>query len=392
MGEKTDKISGRAKQAVGAVTGDEETKRKGERQEDKGKLKGKLEEENRVSFSFGHRLGRLVAAVVATTGIAFAVSVASASAALPVEQLLTSAAREEAAAHLEYYGYATGADKAHLTDVANVWRTVGDVEHQDHYTHEVTLANLYSETDNEANLETAITQAQQVAQKDFARAEENPGSQAARVLHKIAIQEDEDAGLLSNALNALQHGGSIPTAPPVKEVGVTVSPRPSYSGTFYNDLTAGSGSALQDSAWLWAEYQFMAKTAVDTGQAKLAALLSGLENQEISQNWVLVSNVAGFVNGVAMNLEHSIAGEQGAIEVYTRDAKEAEEDGNPSVASTFLNIRGDEEGHHQTFTTELQEITSTEHGHHGSSTGHGHHGSSTGHGHHGSSTGHGHHG
>ena len=37
MGEKTDKTAGRAKQAVGAVTGDEETKREGERQEDKGK-------------------------------------------------------------------------------------------------------------------------------------------------------------------------------------------------------------------------------------------------------------------------------------------------------------------------------------------------------------------
>ena len=43
MGEKTDKISGRTKQAVGAVTGDEETKREGERQEDKGKLKGKID-------------------------------------------------------------------------------------------------------------------------------------------------------------------------------------------------------------------------------------------------------------------------------------------------------------------------------------------------------------
>ena len=41
MGEQTDKIAGRAKQAVGAVAGDEETKRGGERQEDKGKLKGK---------------------------------------------------------------------------------------------------------------------------------------------------------------------------------------------------------------------------------------------------------------------------------------------------------------------------------------------------------------
>ena len=43
MGEKTDKIVGRAKQAVGAVTGNEKTKREGKRQETKGKLKGKLD-------------------------------------------------------------------------------------------------------------------------------------------------------------------------------------------------------------------------------------------------------------------------------------------------------------------------------------------------------------
>lgn len=43
MGEKSDKIIGRAKQAAGAVTGNEETKREGKRQEDKGKLKGKLD-------------------------------------------------------------------------------------------------------------------------------------------------------------------------------------------------------------------------------------------------------------------------------------------------------------------------------------------------------------
>jgi uncharacterized protein YjbJ (UPF0337 family) len=43
MGEKTDKISGRAKQALGAITGDKETKREGERQEAKGKLKGKVD-------------------------------------------------------------------------------------------------------------------------------------------------------------------------------------------------------------------------------------------------------------------------------------------------------------------------------------------------------------
>jgi uncharacterized protein YjbJ (UPF0337 family) len=43
MGAKTDQTIGRVKQAVGAVTGDEETKREGQRQEDKGKLKGKLD-------------------------------------------------------------------------------------------------------------------------------------------------------------------------------------------------------------------------------------------------------------------------------------------------------------------------------------------------------------
>ena len=43
MTAKSDKITGRAKQAVGAVTGDEELKAEGERQEDKGKLKGKLD-------------------------------------------------------------------------------------------------------------------------------------------------------------------------------------------------------------------------------------------------------------------------------------------------------------------------------------------------------------
>jgi uncharacterized protein YjbJ (UPF0337 family) len=43
MGAKTDQTIGRAKQAVGDATGDEETKREGQHQEDKGKLKGKLD-------------------------------------------------------------------------------------------------------------------------------------------------------------------------------------------------------------------------------------------------------------------------------------------------------------------------------------------------------------
>lgn len=43
MSAKSDKISGRAKQAAGAITGDEELKSEGQRQEDKGKLKDTLD-------------------------------------------------------------------------------------------------------------------------------------------------------------------------------------------------------------------------------------------------------------------------------------------------------------------------------------------------------------
>jgi uncharacterized protein YjbJ (UPF0337 family) len=38
MGARTDKIFGRTKQAVGAITGNKTMKREGQRQEDKGKL------------------------------------------------------------------------------------------------------------------------------------------------------------------------------------------------------------------------------------------------------------------------------------------------------------------------------------------------------------------
>ena len=43
MGAKTDKILGRAKQALGAITGNKKMKRKGQRQEDKGELKGRFD-------------------------------------------------------------------------------------------------------------------------------------------------------------------------------------------------------------------------------------------------------------------------------------------------------------------------------------------------------------
>lgn len=42
MGEYTDKASGRVKQAAGALTGDDQTRREGERKERKGEAKEKV--------------------------------------------------------------------------------------------------------------------------------------------------------------------------------------------------------------------------------------------------------------------------------------------------------------------------------------------------------------
>ena len=44
MGEHRDKISGRVKQAVGALTGNHDLKREGEHQEHKGEVKGHIDD------------------------------------------------------------------------------------------------------------------------------------------------------------------------------------------------------------------------------------------------------------------------------------------------------------------------------------------------------------
>jgi rubrerythrin len=284
----------------------------------------------------------------------------SASAPTSVNQLLISAAQTESDADMQYQTYAAAADKSGQPALADVWRTVGQVEHQDHWTHEVTLAGLYSGTDNVANLHQAIRQAQQAATASQGWAAQAPqNSAAARVLLTVAARETTSANLLTQALNAVQDkGGSVPAAPAVQPVQVETSGQPNYSGAFYNDLTGASNSALETAAWNWAQYQFDAKTAVDTQQANLAQLLSGLEAQEV-QNFTELSNVAGYANSTAMNLQASIASEQGAIDMYGQYASQAQQAGNTSVAGTFQSIMGDEQGHHQTFSTELQQLNAT---------------------------------
>lgn len=273
-------------------------------------------------------------------------------------QLLVSAAKTESAAYQQYYAYAQGAVNSRQTGLADVWQAVANVEHQDHWTHEQTLGKFYSGTNNLANLETAITQAQQTANQDTRWADQAPRrSAAANQLQAVAKRESAAARLLTRALGSLQHKRTMPLAPVVATVPIEVSPKPHYSGAFYNDLTGAFNSALEAAAWNWAEYQWDAKTAVDTGQADLAQLFSALQAQEQDQNYSALSNVAGYVNSNAANLEVSIASEQGAINMYSQYATKAQKGGDTGLARIFLSIRGDEMGHHQAFTTELAELS-----------------------------------
>jgi rubrerythrin len=269
----------------------------------------------------------------------------------PMDPLLIGAARTESAAYLQYNAYADAARSRGQTDIADAWRSIAKVEHQDHYTHEVTLARLYSASDNTANLKTAIAQAQRTAKdyETYAGCEPH-GSQAQRDLRTLAARERHDAMLLHRAL-----AGNIPKPPRVATDAVATASVPKYSGMAYTDLT----DALADPAWNWAEYQWMAKTAVDTGHARLAALFGGLQAQEAQRNWVEISNDAGYVNDAAMNLKESIRSEQGAQQMYANYARQAQAAGDTTVAAAFTSIKGDEHGHEQTFTAEYHRLTGT---------------------------------
>jgi rubrerythrin len=259
------------------------------------------------------------------------------------------AARTESAAFQQYDGYAAAADASGHPELADVWRTVATVEYYDHWMGDTSLAGQYQSADNTTNLKVAISQASQTASADLALAAKAPkGSPVVGVLRAVAARETADARLLQQALT-----GSAPSAPAVTTVPVRVSAKPLYSGSLYADLTGDANSALSDAALNWGEYQYFARNAVNTGQAKLARLLSGLEAQEMDQNWPAISNAAGYVNGNAANLSTSIASETGAIQMYATFASQAKTAGDTSAARMFTEVQGDEMGHHNTFSTEL---------------------------------------
>jgi rubrerythrin len=291
------------------------------------------------------------AAAIAVLGASTVAMATPSSAPASVRANAFYAARTESAAYQQYYGYAAAANQSGQMGLANVWRTVGQVEHQDHWVNDIAMAGMYQSTNMDTNLKVAIDQAEQTARNDRAYAAMNPSSAAAGVLRAVAGWETYDAQLLAQAL-----AGDVPSAPPVRTISIQASAMPYYSGSFYNDLTGDAHSGLSDAALNWAEYQRFAHVAADTGHAHLATLFSGLEAQERNQNWPAISNVAGYVNDNATNLRTSIASEEGAIQMYNKFATQAQRAGDPADAKRFLSKGADETGHRQTFMAELRHL------------------------------------
>src|SRR5450759_2034385 len=100
------------------------------------------------------------------------------------------AAKTESAAYQQYFAYAAAANMSGQPALADVWQTVGIVEHQDHWVHDVMIAGKYQSTDNTTNLKVAISQAKQSANADLGFATNAPtGSPAGQVLLTVAGRE-----------------------------------------------------------------------------------------------------------------------------------------------------------------------------------------------------------
>jgi rubrerythrin len=289
-----------------------------------------------------------------------AVAASSATAARGLDpattQNLTHAARTEAAAALQYHAYASVLP-AQRVDVANVWRTVGNVEHHDHWQQITKQLNLLDNdpADNVKVVISAYQQAIKNLQSIMAHAPQ--GSAITSELRTVSDRYRNNVALLQQALSALRGTGKVPAAPTPQTVTIQQTAKPRYTGAFYTaDLTGGANSALSDSAWNWALDQGAAMTAVDNGQAELGRLLSGLQRQEEHQTWPALSNAAGYVNGEATNLKESVAGEHEAITMYGKFASQAKGAGNSAAASAFTDFGRDEQGHLKVFSTELQQL------------------------------------
>lgn len=258
----------------------------------------------------------------------------------------------EAKSWLEYQAYAKQAEHSGHHELANVWHVIAHVERYDHFYHEFEFKG-YGQQDPAANLKTSIQLAQQQEQKfgGFAQQAQNGGpSEVANFFQSLTQGAKRNQQLLEQALNSFQNQGSIPKVPAPGTTEIHQS-KPAAQGQTHEDLK----EALKGTAFAWELSWMFARRAVSTGHPDLGAFFFDLARCE-RESFNRAANLFGLVQDDVSNLQTSIHDETMAHQHYTRDAQQAQSEGDHQVAKFFNDASFDEAHHKKCFEIFLHRL------------------------------------
>ncbi|QLQ40189.2 ferritin family protein [Micromonospora robiginosa] len=263
----------------------------------------------------------------------------------------------EAFAHAKYLAYGAEAARTGHDDIADLFRSTGDTELNEHFTEEAALIDFVGS--DVADLRTSINgewHEATVVYPGFARqARRDRCPRAARLFDELAADEARHATQFRLALYALTHPGSgvrVPTGEAVPPVPI-VAGTPVCSGATQANLEA----TMRGEAFAYARYTLYARHARDGGRLRLAQLWENTAGQELGEHFSEAATLAGLVRTDADNLRDAIDGEvYEAGTMYPAFSRQAASVGEDAAADLFAEIAHDEAGHASAFLLALVDL------------------------------------
>ena len=115
--------------------------------------------------------------------------------------------------------------------------------------------------------------------------------------------------------------------------------------------------AMHGEAFAYAKYMLFEEHARKKGLKGLANLFEKTANVERLEHFREEAELLGLVGADADNLKDAMKGESYEIEtMYPEFAKQASAAGDKAAADRFAEIRGDEQGHLETYSKALEKV------------------------------------
>jgi rubrerythrin len=119
-------------------------------------------------------------------------------------------------------------------------------------------------------------------------------------------------------------------------------------------------TALHGEAFAYAKYMLFAAHARQQGRSDLADLFERTARTELHEHFAEQAELAQLVSDDAANLRDAISGEAYEVEtMYRTFAEQAQADGDDAAAARFSEVRQDEVGHREAFTSALKRLGAT---------------------------------